>query len=387
MDKTENFVLACNKVDSLLQKEFTQVNVPTFNCTVEELATIVSDVFHLEKDRFNLTCFGNTLDSTKSLDSYGINNGIIVYLTKKKEPTFKEPTSVVKPTQNKEKDSSALSHQNQEMCIALKSALLNPMFRKVLENLTDPEKQENLMAVNPELRSDPTLFGILSDLDLLNAYINRNNIKRVLQRYPYFLEVVTHISATFHEESSSGTCSFHLDNLDRSAYLNYSIDAPSDEEMDESETSSISSTNTQTSSNRLTEHPNHSFSSMLMQAYQNRNTTNSQQPVSRGVPIITEDMLREALTTVPTARRPSATNVTLTPTSDNLPAAPAVPVRQASTTQSQQRSTAQILIGWAPQLRQMHELGITDDIVAIQALEATNGDVQAALNIIFSDNN
>ena len=291
------------------------------------------------------------------------------------------------------------------MCIALKSALLNPMFRKVLENLTDPEKQENLMAVNPELRSDPTLFGILSDLDLLNAYINRNNIKRVLQRYPYFLEVVTHISATFHEESSSGTCSFHLDNLDRSAYLNYSIDAPSDEEMDESETSSISSTNTQTSSNRLTEHPNHSFSSMLMQAYQNRNTTNSQQPVSRGVPIITEgiqkgyfiskhfkwyffiDMLREALTTVPTARRPSATNVTPTPTSDNLPAAPAVPVRQASTTQSQQRSTAQILIGWAPQLRQMHELGITDDIVAIQALEATNGDVQAALNIIFSDNN
>jgi hypothetical protein len=35
----------------------------------------------------------------------------------------------------------------------------------------------------------------------------------------------------------------------------------------------------------------------------------------------------------------------------------------------------------------MRDLGINDDIVAIQALEATNGDVQAALNLIFSDNN
>lgn len=50
------------------------------------------------------------------------------------------------------------------------------------------------------------------------------------------------------------------------------------------------------------------------------------------------------------------------------------------------RTAAQILIGWAPQLTQLRELGITDDIVAIQALEATNGDIQAAINIIFGDN-
>jgi hypothetical protein len=35
----------------------------------------------------------------------------------------------------------------------------------------------------------------------------------------------------------------------------------------------------------------------------------------------------------------------------------------------------------------MRDLGINDEIVAIQALEATNGDVQAALNLIFSDSN
>ncbi len=50
-------------------------------------------------------------------------------------------------------------------------------------------------------------------------------------------------------------------------------------------------------------------------------------------------------------------------------------------------STGARIRGWATQLQQMRDLGINDEIVAIQALEATDGDVQAAINIIFSDNN
>lgn len=73
-------------------------------------------------------------------------------------------------------------------------------------------------------------------------------------------------------------------------------------------------------------------------------------------------------------------NASSTPSLAAAPQAPpAAPIQPSS--------AAQIIIGWAPQLRQMRELGITDDIVAIQALEATNGDVQAAINIIFSDFN
>lgn len=69
----------------------------------------------------------------------------------------------------------------------------------------------------------------------------------------------------------------------------------------------------------------------------------------------------------------------------NTPQPMPVPAAAAVNPNNDNRTPAQILIGWAPQLRQMRELGITDDIVAIQALEATNGDVQAAINIIFSD--
>lgn len=36
------------------------------------------------------------------------------------------------------------------------------------------------------------------------------------------------------------------------------------------------------------------------------------------------------------------------------------------------------------QLQQMHELGLTDDTLNIQALQATGGDVHAAIDIVFS---
>jgi hypothetical protein len=36
------------------------------------------------------------------------------------------------------------------------------------------------------------------------------------------------------------------------------------------------------------------------------------------------------------------------------------------------------------QLQQMHELGLTDDTLNVQALQATGGDVYAAIDIVFS---
>lgn len=107
--------------------------------------------------------------------------------------------------------------------------------------------------------------------------------------------------------------------------------------------------------------------------------------------VLYQDMLRQALqTTTTTTSTQSSSQASDTSTQESVPNTQSSPVAsssQSTSQSSQPMSTAQILIGWAPQLVQMRELGIDDDIVAIQALEATNGDVQAALNIIFSDFN
>ncbi len=39
------------------------------------------------------------------------------------------------------------------------------------------------------------------------------------------------------------------------------------------------------------------------------------------------------------------------------------------------------------QLAQMRDMGITDEAVARQALQATGGDLQAALELLFGDTN
>ncbi|KAH7640793.1 uncharacterized protein LOC124495856 [Dermatophagoides farinae] len=452
MDNNKNYVIICNKIDSLLFKEMKQMEVTNMSCTVDELAIQIAELWNLEKQTFDVVCFGKLLDSSKTLDFYGIENGTMLYLLKKKTTALNhlvdskdsQKSNIVETNNISSAHSSfAFTTEQQGQCIALKSALLNSAFRQVIENLSDFDNRENLMTVNHELRNDPSLFGVLSDSELLHAYINKNNVKNVLKRYPYFLEVATHVSATFHEEINSSA--MHQSLGYRGSLLNYSIDAISeDEEMDESETSSISSTNTNGSMRRLSDPSSSSFASMLMQAYnhhnQNRQLLQQQHSSSGGgnnSTIITQDMLRQALqSTSSSSNIPNmigemsssssssshhqhhhhhqdhhhhqqsqcdtfpniATNqdrsnnelsemmiTSRDSTRCNTPQPMPVPAAAAVNPNNDNRTPAQILIGWAPQLRQMRELGITDDIVAIQALEATNGDVQAAINIIFSD--
>ena len=83
-------------------------------------------------------------------------------------------------------------------------------------------------------------------------------------------------------------------------------------------------------------------------------------------------MLRQALQQSQSSSQSSGSPSTSGPTTPTTSSAPTASSR---------------LRQWATQLQQLRDLGINDDIIALQALEATSGDVQAAINIIFSDNN
>lgn len=39
---------------------------------------------------------------------------------------------------------------------------------------------------------------------------------------------------------------------------------------------------------------------------------------------------------------------------------------------------------WQPQLQQLRDMGIHDDELSLRALQATGGDIQAALELIFA---
>lgn len=159
-----------------------------------------------------------------------------------------------------------------------------------------------------------------------------------------------------------------------SSGYSYSLEALSDdEEMDSS-----SSDGTR-DSNPLSR--NHSYSAIttaqLAAAIANATTGNSfpssgsnsaSNPNSASV--ITNEMFSQAM-------QQAFANVTPQQTGA---AGAAIPATVSDEGESLESITRRL----APQLQQMREMGLRDDVVNVQALQATSGDVQSAIELVFS---
>lgn len=339
--------MICSKLDSFRNNCLHKLNVNDFGNDVKVLSQMVSKEFNINEEQFDLMCFGKILMNNKTLEWYGIRNGSTIFVLNKicfierNIESNNEMTVKVKPNQS----------EIQHMVIALRTALMNASFRSMLDKLSEDESRENLMAVTPGLREDPTVFAILQDPDLLITLTEPTNIHKVLERHPCLLEAATYLSATFHEETIANNSGSSTASLLGRGSFNYSLDAMSDDEdMSDSEGSGE-----QQNTNNMTATQ---MANMISRAFQS--TQNNANP-STSQPIITQDMLTNALRHSSQPPQPS--------------------------TSSTASSTAATLRNWSTQLQQLRDLGINDEIVAIQALEATNGNVQSAIDIIFSDNN
>lgn len=98
--------------------------------------------------------------SDKSLDSYGIANGTTVWVIDKTNLVIDETSAANKEPEPVIKTKISQS-EIQNMVIALKTALMNPGFRPMLDKLNDPEFRDTLMSVTPGLREDNTALGLL----------------------------------------------------------------------------------------------------------------------------------------------------------------------------------------------------------------------------------
>ncbi|CAG2180462.1 unnamed protein product [Oppiella nova] len=336
-------VKICSKFASNLVKQSNKRLAIDLKTPVKTLSQLVSKELDITEDKFDLMCFGRILSSDQMLDSYGVKEGTTVFVLNKTDLSAFEDNSDTEPMDTRP---AICQSDIQHMVIALRTALMDNSFRQMLEKLSEPEFRENLMAVTPGLREDTTAFAILQDWDLLGVLTEPTNIHRVLARHPCLLDASTFLAATFHEESianeTPGTRppDYSLDSID------------DDEDMDESEGGGADPTTAR------------NIADAMIRSFQS-----NQNSSRRSNPSTSSDMLRQAL-------QSSASTSTTSPTSE-----PSLPSTSSST-----GSVAARLRGWASQLQQLRDLGINDEIVAIQALEATDGDVQAAINIIFSDN-
>lgn len=101
----------------------------------------------------------------------------------------------------------------------------------------------------------------------------------------------------------------------------------------------------------------------------NINQTTVGNPSNQSTGVITTEMFMDAMRQATLATNPNPQQIAASPVAS---LSPVLPPFSSPVTDLQR------------QLAQMHEMGLQDDTVNIQALQFTNGDVQAAIELVFS---
>jgi len=336
---------------------------------VEQLKLEASKTVNLSRHFIELVYCGNILEDDSTLKSCGLKSGVMVHVLKKKEKDIPLPAR------------SMTEAEVQELVMAFRTFTRHPSYRSALHRLSRPEVLENIMMATPGLSEDPVAISIIQDPELLVHMENADTVRRIAELHPSLAEAANHIAAAVHEEAATGNATSQAS----SSGYSYSLDALSDEEeMDSSQSSD--------SQPRGTEDPSRQQSYSTITTAQlaaalasatglfsapphpSGSSTTSASAPSSGASVITPEMFSQAVQqAIANTGRPLVSG----------DAAVMATATSAGGTETSPGIQAQGNV-LSRQLQQMHELGLTDDTLNVQALQATGGDVHAAIDIVFS---
>ncbi|XP_061173352.1 ubiquitin-like protein 7, partial [Saccostrea echinata] len=303
------------------KSEKVKISSVNFKGSVKQLKEGISKKIKTSDTEFEVIYCGQCLDEQKPVDAYGLRDGVTLYVVKK----YKK-----EPTKSPEKMSDMAMRQ---LVVTLQSALLNPSCKNTIERiLNSPEALERLISATPGLESDPVALSMLQDQELLAILAHPENIKEVVNKHPAFGQAAMTVCQMVNEEGSGR-------DSDRITTGSFYLDQMSDDEDD-----SIS---------------------------------NRPGPSSGG---ITASQLAAALAS---ATGVSPGGATSQPLPNILPGAITADFFQQAIRQAQESTNEGPIL--QTQLQQLRDMGITDEALARRALQATGGDLQAALDMLFGD--
>lgn len=210
---------------------------------------------------------------------------------------------------------------------------------------------------------------MLRDPDLIVHMSDPETVRKIAKTHPTLIEAANYIAAHVHEEAAN----VNQNQATTSTGYSYSLEALSDdEEMDSS------SSDPPREAQPLTRNSSYNAitAAQLAAAIANATGTgfgsssagSSNNPPTQAGNVITSEMfsnaMQQAFAVSPFAAAASTSNTT-----------------NRNSTEESIDSIARRL---QPQLRQMREMGLTNDSINIRALQATSGDVQAAIELVFS---
>ena len=251
-------------------------------------------------------------------------------------------------------------------CPVTREKLLNTHL--TFQELSHPVVLKKVMTLFPAIRDDLGALAFMRDAILLSSMKSPENFQEIAKQYPIFLQA----APVFIEI---------LNRLDRTKVAR----VPAFDDSDSSSSSSSSEDLTANNPNALNNN-------------NNDNNLNNNVPSAGGSGgQITQRQLADALAFVVAASRSAqGTSSTATNrdsmemiTEQNDPdLAAAVPgPSQGESATSAAPSQAELRERFSQELVQMYEMGLLDEHDNLQALLICNGDLEAAINLVFSSNN
>ncbi|XP_003700772.1 ubiquitin-like protein 7 isoform X2 [Megachile rotundata] len=338
-----------------------KLNDINFKTKVGELKYETAKRVNLSKESFELIYCGSVLEDDMTLEFYGLKSGAMVHVLRKREQEMMSLPKYIS-------EDSIL-----QLASTFKSFKENPKLRSALNHLGErPEVINNIISSSPGLHEDTVAIAILQDPDLMAYFTDVDTVRRFAEAHPVLVEAAQNIAAAVHAEVHNNTTAgsnSSLSTLQPTANFCSLDNLSDDEEM--AGDSSQSSDSTQPSN--MSNNPSNSaitvaqlaaaVSRARARSFPLSNSPSSTSASSTNSGVITTEMFTQAMQQA-SAATPGLINDT--------PLPPILPAVLPQFTDLQR------------QLAQMHELGLQDDTINIQALHFTNGDVQAAIELVFN---
>uniref|UniRef100_A0A674GS66 Ubiquitin-like protein 7 n=1 Tax=Taeniopygia guttata TaxID=59729 RepID=A0A674GS66_TAEGU len=386
---------------------------PLGGCSISHLKQLITGKLQEsmpDPELIDLIYCGRKLRDDQTLDFYGIQSGSTVHVLRKSWP---EPDQKPEPV-----DKVAAVREFRVLHTALHSS---PAYRDaVFKMLGNKESLDQIIVATPGLSSDPVALGVLQDKDLFSVFADPNMLDTLIPAHP---ALVNAIVLVLHSVAGS-TPLPAPDTSSRAMALGSYRDMPGTSLCKGSSAEPL-----------LTAQPAAPQASHLLPApaglphpfiplsgaggflfeglsddeddfhQSTRSTPSSSTAGSRPASLgyagaagprpITQSELATALALAST---PESSSHTPTPgtqghSSGTSPMSSSVqsgtPITNDLFSQALQHALQasgqpSLQSQWQPQLQQLRDMGIHDDELSLRALQATGGDIQAALELIFA---
>lgn len=248
----------------------------------------------------------------------------------------------------------------QQLVVVFRAFTLSFGYRAALQRLSRPEVLENIISTTPGLSEDPVAIAMIQDPELLVHMSDPDTVRRIAELHPSLVEAANHIAAVVHKEATT----VNPNTPGTSSGYSYSLEALSDdEEMDSSSSDGTREGQPLSRNQSYSAITAAQLAAAIANATGNFANPTSTSNSSNANSLITSEMFTQAM-------QQAFANVS--------------PPSSTPSNNDGIENMESLIRRLTPQLQQMREIGLTNDVINVQALQATSGDVQAAIDLVFS---